>query len=292
MFTTKSKIKILTALASVVRSARRTVGASGDNVIANRHGIAWHLDLKEGIDFALFLGLYERTTTSAIHRLVRPGHIVLDVGANIGAHTLELARLVGPSGRVFAFEPTSFAYSKLLRNLALNGSLASVVKAEQIALAATDDRATEFQIYSSWPLEHADSLHAEHLGRLQPTEGAHAISLDTYLRQAKVSHVDFIKLDVDGFECEVLEGARRCLDTFRPTILMELAPYVLRERGVSLAQLLAILARSGYHFAQLNGETLSMDAATLERKIANGSSINVIARLGRDGKEIPDGAGQ
>ena len=135
------------------------------------------------------------------------------------------------------------------------------------------------QIYSSWPLVREDSLHATHLGRLQSTEGARSISLDTYLRQTGVPRVDFIKLDVDGFECEVLEGARHCLDIFRPTILMELAPYVLREHGASLAQLVAILGRSGYRFELLDGEALSNDAATLENKIAHGSGINVIARL-------------
>jgi FkbM family methyltransferase len=193
----------------------------------------------------------------AIHRLVSPGSVVLDVGANIGAHTLELARRVGSSGKVIAFEPTSFAHSKLLRNLALNPNLAAMVKAEQLMLAASDHRSTESEIYSSWPLVHADRLHANHLGRLQSTEGARAISLDSYLEQNGVTRVDFIKLDVDGYECEVLEGARHCLDIFRPPIVMELAPYVLRERGASLAQLINVFGRSGYRFSRLDGEVLS-----------------------------------
>ena len=83
-------------------------------------------------------------------------------------------------------------------------------------LATSDDRSTELEIYSSWPLVPTDKLHANHLGRLQTTEGARAISLDTYLAQAKVSRVDFIKLDVDGYECEVLGGARHCLDSISP----------------------------------------------------------------------------
>ena len=59
---------------------------------------------------------------------------------------------------------------------------------------------------------------------------------------------------------------------------MELAPYVLRERGASLAQLVDIFGRSGYRFTRLNGEALSQDGPTLESKIAVGSSINVIAQ--------------
>jgi FkbM family methyltransferase len=279
MLPTKLKIKIAVTLSQMVRTARAAVGSESENLLVKRDGIAWLLDLKEGIDFGIFLGLYERSTTKAIRRWVRPGFIVLDVGANIGTHTLELARRVSSIGKVFAFEPTFFAYSKLLKNLALNPSLGAVVQPEQLMLAASDDRMTESRIYSSWPLIHQDSLHARHQGRLKPTEGARATSLDTYLRVAGVPRVDFIKLDVDGFECEVLEGARHCLDVFRPTILMELAPYVLDERGASLAQLVAILDRSRYRLERLDGKALSLDAGKLEKKIGDGSSINVVARV-------------
>ena len=79
------------------------------------------------IDFAIYLGgMFERNTALALRKLVRPSSLVLDIGANIGAHTLRLANLVGSSGRVFAFEPTDFAYSKLQANLDLNPALASV----------------------------------------------------------------------------------------------------------------------------------------------------------------------
>ena len=265
-------------MSRIVRTARAAMGAGSDNVIVTRDGIAWNLDLNEGIDFAIFIRVYERSTTKAIRRWVRPNSFVLDIGANIGAHTLQLARRVGSSGRVFAFEPTLFAHAKLLKSLALNPGLATVVKPEQLMLMASDKKTTESEIYSSWPLENEDKLHVKHLGRLRSTEGALAISLDTYLKQAGVPRVDFIKLDVDGFECEVLEGARHCLNQFRPTILMEIAPYCLRERGVSLAQLIDVLSGSGYSFARLDGKAITIDVLTFEDKIADGSSINVIAR--------------
>jgi FkbM family methyltransferase len=279
MFTTKTKIRIAGALSRIVRTVRSTLGAKSESVLVRRRGINWRLDLKEGIDFAIYLGLYERSTTKAISRSVRSGQIVLDVGANIGTHTLELARRVGASGKVFAFEPTLFAYGKLLHNLELNAGLVPIVKAEQLMLAASDSKIAEEQIHSSWPLVRTDDLHADHLGRLQSTEGARAITLDTYLGEAGVERVDFIKLDVDGYECEVLEGARHCLDNFHPIILMELAPYVLRERGSSLAHLLSILNRSGYRFWSLGGVQLEADASKLDRQIPDGSSINVFARV-------------
>src|SRR5713101_4640646 len=97
--------------------ARKTFGLSNQTIVT-RYGVRWNLDLDEAIDFSIFLlGLFERQTVQAYQRLVWPGNIVLDIGANIGAHTFHLARLVGPNGRVFAFEPTAFAFHKLLANI-------------------------------------------------------------------------------------------------------------------------------------------------------------------------------
>lgn len=104
------------------------------------------------------------------------------------------------------------------------------------------------------------------------------MSLDTYLKQAEVPRLDFIKLDVDGRECEVLEGAQQCLENFRPIILLELAPYCLRERGGSLQRVVDSFCHRGYRIARMNGEELPIDAEKLDRLIAEGAGINVIAR--------------
>ncbi len=90
-----------------------------------RRGVAWTLDLREGIDFSIWLlGAFELSTVRAYQRILRPGAIVLDIGANIGAHTLHLARAVGTEGKVWAIEPTDYAMGKLKTNIALNPELA------------------------------------------------------------------------------------------------------------------------------------------------------------------------
>lgn len=120
---TRQKIALATLAASAVRTARRMTGR-GVTVTVLRDGFTWDLDLREGIDFAIYLlGRFEASTTRAYEGIVRPGDTVLDIGANIGAHTLPLARLVGPAGRVVAFEPTRYAHDKLLINLSLNAPL-------------------------------------------------------------------------------------------------------------------------------------------------------------------------
>src|SRR5215203_3293686 len=101
----------------------RALRGRTDQQIVVRDCITYDLDLTQGIDFAIYLGgMFERNTAIALGKLTKPASLVLDIGANIGAHTLRLAKLVGPEGRVMAFEPTDFAFRKLRRNLELNPS--------------------------------------------------------------------------------------------------------------------------------------------------------------------------
>src|SRR5258708_21501632 len=122
---TTHKIAGARAVYGVVRAGRALFGRSDQSIVV-RGGISYDLELSQGIDFAIYLGnIYERQTKAALRRLVSPGSLVLDIGANIGAHTLDLAQLVGPNGRVIAFEPTDYAFRKLGRNLDLTPELKS-----------------------------------------------------------------------------------------------------------------------------------------------------------------------
>src|SRR2546423_1295891 len=120
MLKTSHKILIARLLNWIVTGARKLVGL-GPQVTVIRQGVKWTLDLNEGIDFSIWLlGGFEPQTLRQYEKLVKPGSTVIDIGANVGAHTLPFARLVGKSGRVVAFEPTKWAIGKLKRNLELN----------------------------------------------------------------------------------------------------------------------------------------------------------------------------
>jgi FkbM family methyltransferase len=278
---TTHKIAVARAIHHAIHAGRLLLGQS-DRTVVVRDGITYDLDLAQGIDFAIFLGnIYERQTKSALRKLVSPGSLVLDIGANIGAHTLHLAQLVGPGGRVMAFEPTDFAFRKLGRNLELNPSLAARVDAYHCFLAASDGANVPEAIYSSWPLAKQSGLHAKHLGREMLTEQAQSRSLDSVLNENGDRKVHLVKLDVDGFECDVLAGATAMLREVRPVFVMELAPYVLEERGASLDQLLSYFLPNGYVFYhEQTQKPLPSSARELQRMIAIGAGINAIARVG------------
>ena len=106
-----------------------------NKLLVIRNEIKWFLDLEEGIDFAIFLtGKFEIDTSSYFKSIINKGDIIFDIGANIGAHTLPMAKLVGANGIVHAFEPTKFAYDKLEKNISLNPNLNNRIIVNQIML--------------------------------------------------------------------------------------------------------------------------------------------------------------
>jgi FkbM family methyltransferase len=278
MLTTKTKIALARLAQRPVMWSRRLRGA-GPNATVERRGLTWALDLNEGIDFAIYLlGAFEPETVRAYEKIVRPGMTVLDIGANVGAHTLHLARLVGDEGRVIAFEPTDWAFAKLTANLALNLEIARRVTPVQAFLVDRADREVEAEVPASWPLDGRD-VHPQLRGRAMTAEAAVATTLDDWLAAADIPRVDFIKMDVDGHECGVLAGAEKMLARDRPTILMELSPYILEERGGSLDGLLDQLEAVGYRlFGLTDGAPLPQDRAALARTIPVGAGINAVAR--------------
>lgn len=278
MLSTTTKISLAKCLSRGICLGRSLVGLSSQAEVV-RDGLRWELDLCEGIDLAIYLfGKFERETASAIYRLLNQGDVVLDIGANIGAHTLPMARCVGASGKVFAFEPTEFAFRKLQRNVALNAGIESCIVLEQIMLGETSHANIPDRIYSSWPLTDASHLHEKHRGQLMPTTGAWVSSIDDYVRNARIHRVDLIKIDVDGCECAVLKGADSTLKRSRPRILIECAPYVLEEAGSSVEELCEILLRQQYRLCEImTGKSLPITAKGLKGIVPDGCGMNVIA---------------
>jgi FkbM family methyltransferase len=259
---------------------RQLCGAPSTTIV-RRGGALWSLDLKEGIDLSIYLlGGFEPRTLRRYKELIVDGFVVLDIGANVGAHTLPLAQLVGPSGRVIAFEPTEYAFDKLLKNISLNPGLSSRISANQTLLGRSTNDELPGAIYSSWPLENASDLHSDHQGRLKSTSGADVQTVDGYVERCGLDRLDFIKLDVDGHEYEVLQGARATLERFRPGIVLELAPYVYSEKPAEFDGLLELLWDRGYLLTDLStGAALPRDPEKVRRLIPPLGGMNSLARV-------------
>lgn len=281
MPTVKQKVFLARCLNQGVRLLRRLSGR-GMQVKCQRRGVTWSLDLDEGIDLSIYvLGSYEPRTLRAYMGMIRPGDVIFDIGANIGAHTLHFARLTGPQGRVYAFEPTDFAVEKLHRNLALNPALAARVSVHQCFLVAQEGAVLPAAIFSSWPVAHKHhDLDPEHMGKPKSLAAAQAITTDAFVRGAGIERIDFVKLDVDGYEYTVLRGFEQALRRFRPAILIELAPFVYDgDNAPEFEEFIAFLVRLDYQFSDAQtGQPVPADAAALRRFIPHGSGLNVLLR--------------
>jgi len=249
-------------------------------VVKKVDGINYELDLTEVIDSAIYFNQSrEPHTSNALKRLCKPGMMVFDIGANVGSHTLPIAKSVEESGRVYAFEPVPWALEKLKRNLTLNHF--SNVSIQPIALSDYIDENAEFSLRASFkttsekPVNDDGSLNDNWWSACERVK-VRVETLDNFVVREKIANLDVIKLDVDGFEVKVLKGGHQTLQNLKPIILMELAPSWLKAKGDSVDELLSYLINCGYSFYD---EVTFLKIPNIEeevRKIKPESGINVI----------------
>lgn len=247
-------------------------------VIATVDGITYQLDLNELIDSSIYYeGCFEPMTTAIINKFVKEGMTVLDVGANIGCHTFRFAKLVGETGRVIAFEPISYAFTKLKRNLELNNF--NNVTLEKIALSDESKGIQEVEFYASWALTN------ERLNNVHPIHGGHKfkdvvglVTIDDYVRRKEIKTVDFIKLDVDGYECKVIRGGYNTIKKFKPVMIIEFGEYTLKEVGDSLENLIDLLDSLGYSFYSEENFKKYGSKESLLNAVPPDSTINVLCK--------------
>ncbi len=222
----------------------------------------------------LRLGLLGRAEAAAIRRLAPPGGRAVDVGANQGAFTLLLSRLVGPSGEVVAVEPDPGLFEALGSNCRENGA----VNVELHRIAASD-RDGHGVLHRS-TLNRGDN-------RLDSDPGPgddvaiELARLDDVLRGRAV---DLVKIDVQGHEPRVLAGLQATLSSgHRPVLLFEFFPDGIRAAGYDPGGFLESLRRLGYVVLSLGpgGEERPLDARALDRLRGPLGYVDLLARPAR-----------
>jgi FkbM family methyltransferase len=167
----------------------------------------------------------EPETVAWIERFVRPGDIVFDIGANVGAYSLVVDRATGGACTVYAFEPSFSTFAQLSRNVALNGSSGRVLP---VLVALSDVNGLVTFNYSSLDpgtARHALGESVDDQGRpFTPalTQPVLSYRMDDFVAQFSGKPPNHIKLDVDGIELKVLNGGPRTLaDPALRTVLVE-----------------------------------------------------------------------
>lgn len=163
-------------------------------------------------------------------QLVRPGDVVLEAGSNIGSHTVWLSRQVGPQGAVHAYEPARHTFQLLCANLVANECLN--VAARQQAMGAEQGTIAFPVLDPRQRLNFGGASIKE--GTAQQTETVGMTTLDAI----SPPRLDFIKADVEGFELELLAGARQTIERHRPIAYIEINTAEIRNKAVAFFEAL------------------------------------------------------
>lgn len=188
---------------------------------------------------------YEPDTFAWLRRSCKQGGVALDIGAHIGLFSVVMARMVGPSGRVFSFEPTPFTNAVLRQTVQLNRPNDNI----EVRNEAVADRARQVAFYDTGDtVSNANSM-------VRPSRSARelvveAVSVDKFIDTRKLAP-SCMKIDVEGAEYNVLVGAQRTYELYHPATHLALHPSSIEQAGQSLHQIWELLGEYGMRVSRL-----------------------------------------
>ncbi len=207
--------------------------------------------------------LWEPLETNVVKKLLQSECVVFDIGANIGYFTLLMSKLVGDNGQVHCFEPTAYAFSRLQKNISLN---------PELPLHNINLNNKGLSSRSESTIESFESRFSARLLAHDEKELIEFITLDDYLFSLKLDRIDFIKIDVDGYDYEVIKGGASVLKNYKPIVMAEICNRVLRERGVDAASYLELYLEYGYSTCELleTNEVFTLEKLIKDPRIQSG----------------------
>jgi FkbM family methyltransferase len=219
----------------------RFVLGSGLQSVETVSGFKIRIDPSDYFGCMMVYGRFAPEMVALIHRLVRSGDSVIDVGAQLGYITGHLARIVGPEGVCTSFEPDPHALERL-------GWMVRENKFFWVRIfpLAAGDADGNIPLLLSSTLGWSTAVNGSHLKdlneitvRVKPIDQLAAAGL---IRRP----VKFVKVDVEGFECAVIDGMQNLINEDRPAIVLEINPAMLAVRGDDSVRLLNRLACRNY----------------------------------------------
>lgn len=208
----------------------------------------WYLAGCSEVDYRILFDCFEVAETQFMQRYLQPGMTVLDIGAHHGYYSLIASRAVGEQGRIHSFEPAPRERAHLKKNLALNRC--RQVSVHGFALGGTRGSATLFQVETK--LDGCNSLRRQDAALNSTRIDVEVVPLDQFLAEHHVKKVDFIKMDVEGGELSVLEGASALLDhAYRPVILAEVSDLRTKAWGYSAIEIVRYLEKKRFRWFEI-----------------------------------------
>jgi FkbM family methyltransferase len=207
-----------------------------------RNGIKYRLDISDCVEHGVYFA-FEEASQKTLFELAKNRRAIIDVGTNIGCVLMNFARL-SPDAVVYGFEPDAANFEKARTNLSLNQF--QNVNLNQKALGTHRAKAKIYSVNENNAGMNRIRVAGEGHDGLGEGSEIEVISLDDFVEKTSIKTVDLIKIDVEGFELNVLKGAQHSLRRFRPTLFVELDDNNLREQGSSAEELVVFIEQLGY----------------------------------------------
>lgn len=202
-----------------------------------RNGINYELDISQYIEHLIYYKL-EAESKQKLYGLVKNKSNILDVGVNIGETVLSFSR-INPGGQIYGFEPVPFLFEKAIRNISLNQK--SNINLFNLALSDQNGQLS---------FDMAKNLNSGSISMNKDlTKGSmivNAVTLDNFVQEHNITDIDLIKIDVEGFELNVLKGAQNVLRTAKPVLFVEVVDTYLKRQNVNASMLIRYLQDLGY----------------------------------------------
>jgi FkbM family methyltransferase len=248
----------------VVERVHGLVGPLGEQEV-EVEGFRMAVDVNEYIQRRLFYRCHEPHEARLVRRLLRPGDVIVDIGAHIGFFTLIGAAQVGTAGRVHAFEPVPANFTTLERNVRRNG-----IQNVTLNRVAVTDRSGRVTLGLDAERLVGKSTGDFTIGGAFGAVEAPAVSLDAYLERIGESRpLRLVKMDVEGLEPQVLAGAERTLAEMPPhAVLFEQNAELLGRRGHPADAVVTILEGHNYDLYRINelGRLRHLDEVAEDRR--------------------------
>ena len=195
--------------------------------------------------------IYEKFETDLVKQEINKGDVVIDIGANIGYYTLIFAKLVGDTGKVFAFEPDPTNFELLRKNIEINGYKNVIL--EKKALSDKEGKVTL--------VLNKENTGGHYISK-QPTKNSiqvDAITVDDYFKNFGYK-IDFIKMDVEGAESMVLKGMANLLKHNADLKMMvEYNSSAIRNMGLEPTSYLKLLIKNGFRLIDINSKNMKIE---------------------------------
>lgn len=209
--------------------------------IVYRKSIKLDLDLDDWIQQQLyFLGDYEKNEIDYLHTVLKQGDTFIDVGGNIGLFSLNASRIVGPAGKVYAFEAFKPNYEKFSKHLILN-NLRNVT----LEHLAVSEQSGYIEILYNENYGNV-GMASSYLQDFTAKERVQSTSLDAYVKAQHMTKIDLIKIDIEGGEFSALKGMPEILTRYQPKIIIEINNIALKSSNHHEEELLQLLLQKGY----------------------------------------------